>query len=278
MLGATASRPDTAGSDKKGDITPIASASHLATITANGAIELATLGPRTLSSSRVTLTGGSVSIGTPTEWPISSATSFMLAESDQGPLGFQAVPRGLGLYAYAPDFGLRLDGLVSLNGGQLAQYSVVDKSDGDLFLTLWQGPHHDLMASNYKSLEAAVAALSGMTFADSNQGLKLSPHPTKFSNYQLVEEMLTIEFGPYLAELQDSNIGPAVPAWPGMAGEGGDFYRIQEGDDMQKEVLFVAPTATVRLVEWETDGTHDQVTDTKVDALINNLTVDWQTN
>ena len=66
------------------------------------AIELAELGPRTLSSPRATLSGGSVTIDTPTEWPISSVSSFILTESDEGSFGFQAVSRGMGLYAYAP--------------------------------------------------------------------------------------------------------------------------------------------------------------------------------
>ena len=276
VLGATMSGPGAVSGDVQYDGIPSEFISHVTALTAEGAIELAELGPRTLSSPRATLSGGSVTIDTPTEWPISSVSSFILTESDEGSFGFQAVSRGMGLYAYAPYFGLTLEGFVSLGGGVLAQYAVVDDTDGDLFLTLWQGPHHDLITSDYKSLDAAVAVLSGLSITDSEQGLVLSPRPARFNGYQVIEETLTVEFGPFLARLQSSAAGRAAPEWPGMPGRGGQFYRIHGDEAVGEGVLFVSSTATARLVEWESDERRNLVAETNIDPLIEGLAIDWQ--
>jgi len=201
----------------------------------------------------------------------------MLAESDEGVMGFQGVPRGKGLYAYAPDFGLTLEGYVTLADGVLAQYAVDDDADGDLFLTLWQGPHNDLITTDYKSLDAAVAALSGLAIMDTQRGAALAPKPGRLNNFRVIEETLSMEFGPFLARIESSATSSVVPGWPGKAGQNGDFYRIDDFHALHQEVLFVSSTAAARLVEWEVYAHDHTIAEAKVDALMQGFAIHWQT-
>ena len=276
-LGATLFRPSGKGVDAQGVATPVASPSQIKALTASGTIHLAELGPMTRSSPIGTLSGGSVSITTPAEWPTSSVTSYLLAESDEGVMGFQGVPRGKGLYAYAPDFGLTLEGHVTLGEGVLAQYAVDDDTDGDLFFTLWQGPHNDLITTDYRSLDTAVAALSGLAIADTQKGAALSPKPGRFNNFRVVEETLSVEFGPFLARVENSSTSSAAPGWPGKAGQNGDFYRIGDVEAPHQEILYVSSTAAARLVEWKEYAPDHAIADAKIDALMQGFDISWHT-
>ena len=154
------------GEDSVERLPEMASADQIAAVTGNGTIELAQLGPRSLPAQRRNLNGDTVSIGLPPGFELHSVSTFMLVESQEGTYGFQSTTRGLALYSHAPEFGLSLEGIVSMGGGSLAHYKLTDATDGDLFFTVWQGPHSDIFTSDsqpaaiMKSPSSSVNVLS----------------------------------------------------------------------------------------------------------------------
>ena len=251
----------------------MASADQIAAVTGNGTIELAQLGPGSLPAQRRNLNGDTVSIGLPPGFELHSVSTFMLVESQEGTYGFQSTTRGLALYSHAPEFGLSLEGIVSTGGGSLAHYKLTDATDGDLFFTVWQGPHSDIFTSDFRSLAEAVHILSGFKTTDGSGGVQLVPRPGRLGDYKIVEMSATIEFGDFVVTLEKADpTGVSGPGWPGMKGERGEFYSMHEE---QPGILFVGDTALATIESWKPDDHHGPL-DAHLADFLAHLSIDWR--
>ena len=259
--------------DSDGRPSEMASEAQIAAVTGDGLIELTSLGPRSLLGDRQNLNGDTVSIGLPPGFELYSVSTFMLVESQEGTFGFQATSRGLALYSHAPEFGVDLKGMVSLGGGSLAHYKLTDNTNGDIYFTLWQGPHHDLFTTDYVSLDEAVGVLSGFKITDEPAGVRLEPRPGRFRDHKVIEMSATIEFGDFVVTLEKKDpSGVGGPDWPGAKGEGGEFYSVH-GD--QPGLLFVSDTALAKIESWRPDGRQTRL-DNHLGDFLSHLRIDWQ--
>lgn len=244
-----------------------ATVAEIAKLTSNGRIAMGPLGSRNLGSAHKFLSGESVTARVPSAQRIASSTAYLLGRSSEGHYGFQATQRGFGLYAYAPDYGLDIMGVVTTQGGVLAHYQVKDRTNGDMYFTLWQGTHHDIHTDVPQSLKEAIDLFSGFEISDSVDGLSLTPKAGRMSGNSILETDLLLEFGDYIAEVRRVN-DVSTPSWSGRSGPGGDFYSLGTDSTGRDQVLLVNDSVAVQISPWRRDSIGESDLDDIVSALI----------
>lgn len=214
------------------------------------------------------LSGSTVSVTTPSGLPPTGLSQHVILTDGHYNVGFQACPKGLGLWALGPTgFSAELTGTLTVRGGLLGHYELLAGNDVVTHFTLWQGETSDVYTFDHARIDDAMALLSALETTDTVSGPRFDVR----APWRTVNESLTVAIGDYVLETRPVALAP-VPPWVGTPGTYGDFYSL--GDDPHHGLLFISDSAHASVKQFREDGGGSLDLDTP--AFVAELAIHWR--
>lgn len=216
---------------------------------------------------RMTPSGAMVHVTLPSE--LATYTAIVVFEIGQNGYGFQVMPRGAGALAYPHDIAVEIEGPVTLGDGTMVFFRDVNADQPTEGLTVWQGPHHDVVTFDYVDLADAVGGFGRATLLDGVDGLSIQPIDRRT---RVRHEGVTVEAGDLVYDISPLSLRPGVSGAPTPHGE--LFWK----DDVT--LMFVSDSATVYINRWMTSPGESaeqelRLTDSHVSEVSAGLSARW---
>ncbi len=218
----------------------------LSELTAGGLVTVRSYPPAApgISLPTMLLGGGRLAARLPD--PVHTFSQIVVFELRRHGYGFQAMPSGAGPLSMPHWIDFDVEGPIEFRSGRLVMYRARDRNQPMLGLTVWQGPHHDLLTGDYGSLREAVDGFERVDFTDRARGLTVRPRDRRT---RIRHQAITIEAGDLLYDVTPLLLRPVQEGAPGRFGH---FYWRDE-----TTLLFQSATAQADITVWRRDPDGD---------------------